>query len=174
MVISKALHQFYIDNNLPTKGGKNDNWFYLHFKFFSIKLPNSNFRKKVIHVHDIQHILYNCDTSWKGEAFISGYEIASGMWKHLPIGFMSLWAMGFTFLNYPKEVLKGFKAGAKSKNLLDFNIDKSDLLKLTKTEVFEILAKKDNFSWFSFIFWSILSLIAFFFPLIILLLFLIL
>ncbi len=90
MLISKELKQFYIQNNLAKDGGKNDAYFLLKFKLFSIKLPNSDFRKKVIHVHDVQHILYDKDVTWKGEAFIAGWEIATNIWKHFPIGLMSL------------------------------------------------------------------------------------
>ncbi|MFT4756031.1 MAG: hypothetical protein ACI91R_000668 [Vicingaceae bacterium] len=32
----------------------------------------------------------------KGEAFISGWEISTGMFKNLPLGFLSLWAMGYS------------------------------------------------------------------------------
>ncbi|OSY87489.1 hypothetical protein WH52_11530 [Tenacibaculum holothuriorum] len=163
MTISKELQQFYKDNNFANDGGFNEKYFDLKFKLFSIKIPNSQFRKDVIHIHDIQHILYNCDTSWKGEAFIAGYEISSGMWKHLPIGFMSLWAMGFSLLNYPKDVLKGYKAGSKSKNLLEITLSKEELLSLTKKEVFDLLSKKDSFCWIDFIFWGILSLFSFLF-----------
>ena len=37
----------------------------------NLRLPNPQFRKDVIHIHDIQHILNNCDITWKGEGFIA-------------------------------------------------------------------------------------------------------
>ena len=104
MTISESLQEFYKDNNFPNDGGESKDFFELKFRLFTLKLPNSQFRKNVIHIHDIQHLIYNCDTSWKGEAFIAGWEIGTKMWKHFPIGFMSLWAMGFSILNYTKEV----------------------------------------------------------------------
>jgi len=126
MLISEKLQQFYIENNLSEDGGENDAYFYLTFKLFSIKLPNSDFRKKVVHIHDIQHILYNKDITWKGEAFIAGWEIATGIWKHFPINLMSLWAMGFGFLIHPKEVLKGYKKGLQVKGVIDLQIPKEE------------------------------------------------
>lgn len=170
MTISQSLQAFYTDNNFPADGGESENYFDLKFKFFSLKLPNSQFRKDVIHIHDIQHILYNCDTSWKGEAFIAGWEIGTKMWKHFPIGMMSLWAMGFSLLNHPKEVLKGYKSGINSIGIIDLEIDKKALLNLSIDELKSIIQKKKtkNLNWFSFLFWFFVSEVVFLFPLLIL------
>ena len=142
MILKEALANFYIQNNLEPEGGVNDNWFHLHFKLFSIKIPNSEFRKKVIHIHDIQHILYNCDTTWKGEAFVAGWEIATGLWKQLPIGFMSLWAMGFSLLNHPSEVMKGYKEGLKVNGIINLSIPKEKLLNLSVLQLKQIIKKE--------------------------------
>jgi len=170
MTISQKLQQFYLENNFPNDGGESDAFFILKFRLFSIKLPNSQFRKDVIHIHDIQHILYECDTTWKGESFIAGWEIGTKMWKHFPIGFMSLWAMGFSFLNYPNEVLKGYKKGINVTGILDLKIEKKALLNLSIEELETIIKKKkpikmNTFRWISFIFWVLISELIVFFPL---------
>lgn len=72
MTIQNALFQFRKENNLALDGGENDIFFSLTFKYFTLKLPNFKFRKDVIYIHDIQHLLYECNTSWYGESFISG------------------------------------------------------------------------------------------------------
>ena len=90
MKLDKLLQEFYIRNGLPPNGGINSDTF--EFKLFGIPVTISNpqFRKKVTIYHDIAHILHNCDTSWRGEAFIVGWEIASGFWKYFPINFSSI------------------------------------------------------------------------------------
>ncbi|MEE9407901.1 MAG: hypothetical protein V3V28_07485 [Polaribacter sp.] len=170
MTVAQSLQQFYTENNFKNDGGKSDDFFELKFKLITLKLPNSQFRKDVIHVHDIQHILYNCDTSWKGEAFIAGWEIGSKMWKHFPIGFMSLWAAGFSLLNYPKEVLKGYKEGIKCKGIIDLPHTEEALLKLSLNEIKELIKKEEtlSFSWWKFLFWSVISSSVFLFPLLLL------
>lgn len=170
MTISQSLQTFYKLNDFPNDGGESKDYFELKFKFFTLKLPNSQFRKEVIHIHDIQHLLYNCDTSWKGEAFIAGWEIGTKMWKHFPIGFMSLWAMGFSIFNHPKEVLKGYKSGINSKGIIDLKMDKATLLSLSISEL-KIIVKKDkkqSLNWFSFLFWCFISELIFLFPVLIL------
>lgn len=166
MNVSQALQEFYIANNLPKEGGVEEDWFYLDFTWFRIKLPNSAFRKKVIHIHDLQHVLYNCDVTWKGEAFIAGWEIATGMWKHLPIGMMSVWAMGYSLLLYPKEVWKGYRSGLSCIGLIELKVSKEALLRMPITEVRQRIHKKTptEFSWSTFLWWCLLSIIVLCFP----------
>ena len=66
MTLDKHLEEFYKENNIPIDGGFNDTSF--NFKVFGIKLklPNPKFRRDAIHIHDLQHVLNHCDTSWKG------------------------------------------------------------------------------------------------------------
>jgi hypothetical protein len=170
MTISHLLKDFYIKNNFPKDGGESKDFFELKFKLFTLRLPNSQFRKKVIHIHDIQHVLYNCDTTWKGEAFIAGWEISTKMWKHFPIGIMSLWAMGFSLLNYPIEVYKGYKAGINNKGIIDLDIEKATLLNLTIPELKTIIQKEKTrkVNWFKFLLWCFNSLLVLIFPIIIL------
>lgn len=169
MKISKALNLFYLRNNLPADGGQNDKYFYLKFKLFTMKLPNLGFRKNVVYIHDIQHILFDCDITWKGESFIAGWEIGTDMWKKLPIGMMSLWAMGFSLLNYPKEVVKGYKKGLRYNNLLSLNIPKQRILNLSIEDINKTMlkSKPQKLNAFIFSFWCFISLTIFFFPLII-------
>lgn len=169
MTIQQELLQFRKANNLALDGGENDTTFSLIFNLFTLKLPNFKFRKKAIHIHDIQHLLYKCDTSWFGESFIAGWEIGTEIWKHFPIGFISLWATGFSLLNYPKQVLKGYKAGLQCKGIIDLQISKDKILKLTLKDIKHLITKKNpaKFNWILFSFWCLLSLIVFLFPLLI-------
>ena len=169
MLISEKLQQFYIENNLSEDGGENDAYFYLTFKLFSIKLPNSDFRKKVVHIHDIQHILYNKDITWKGEAFIAGWEIATGIWKHFPINLMSLWAMGFAFLIHPKEVLKGYKKGLQVKGIIDLQIPKEEIInydiEIVRSKIKKEIPSPYKVHFYSF--WILISQLIFWFPLVV-------
>jgi len=174
MLISEKLQEFYIKNNLSEDGGENDDYFYLTFRLFSLKLPNSNFRKKVVYIHDIQHVLYNKDITWKGEAFIAGWEIATGLWKRFPINIMSLWAMGFSVLTHPKEVLKGYKEGLLVNGVIDLNISKKKLLNY-KLEDLRLKMKKNipvQFNWLSYLIFVTLSLVVVLAPLLLIVSFL--
>ncbi len=174
MIISTALKNFHKANNLPKNGGENDNFFYLKLASISFKLPNPRFRRKVIHIHDIQHVLYDCDTSWKGESYISGWEIATGMWKHLPIGFFSISGMLIGLFLHPSEVYKGFKEGLQHDSLIDSKIPKEELFNLSISQLKNRLKKSKSvkFNWFYFLFWCLMSGTITLFPVLIFIVFL--
>ena len=171
MTLEKLLTEFYITNGIPENGGIEKNTFEMKVFFINLKLPNPKFRKEVTHIHDIQHILNNCDTSWKGEGFISGWEIATGFWKHFPISIFILWAMGYSLWIHPKSVYKGFKKGLNDIGIIDLKISESDFMKMEYSQLIKITrketVKKMGFlQWFMFLFWSLLSQILFLFLLI--------
>lgn len=174
MIISTALKKFHKANNLPENGGENDKVFYLKLASISFKLPNPKFRREVIHIHDIQHVLYDCDTSWEGESFISGWEIATGMWKHLPIGFFSISGMFIGLFSHPFQVYKGFKEGLQYDSLIDSKIPKEELLSLSISQLKNRLKKSKSipFNWFYFLFWCLMSGIITLFPILIFIVFL--
>ncbi|MBE7659683.1 hypothetical protein [Tenacibaculum finnmarkense] len=171
MTLDKLLIEFYAKNGIPKDGGVDDDTF--EFKVFGLKinLPNPKFRREALYIHDIQHILNDCDTSWKGEGFIAGWEISTGIWKYFKLGFLSLWAMGYSLWIYPKSVLNGFKKGINEIGIIDLKISKSNFMKMQYSELVRItkkekIRKMNVLQWTKFLFWVITSQIIFLFPLI--------
>ena len=172
MTLDKLLLEFYKENGIPENGGINKDTFEIKVFGIHLKLPNPKFRKDIIHIHDIQHLLNKCDTSWKGEAFIAGWEISTGFWKYFPICIFSFWAMGYSFWLYPKSVFKGFKKGLNDVGIIDLKISKSDFMKMEFEELQKVTLKEKStemgiIKWLEFIFWWLISQMIFLFPLII-------
>ena len=111
MTLEKYLTNFYKENGIPEKGGVDKNTFEMDVLGIQLKLPNPQFRKDVIHIHDIQHLLNDCDTSWKGEGFIAGWKISTGLWKHFPICVFSIWNIGYSLWIYPRWYIMVLKKG---------------------------------------------------------------
>ena len=173
MTLDKLLIEFYKENGIPENGGIKKDTFEMLVFGINLKLPNPKFRKEVIHIHDIQHLLNKCDTSWKGEAFIAGWEISTGMWKYFPVCTFSFWAMGYSLWLHPKAVFSGFKKGLNDIGIIDLKISKPDLMKMDFNKLVEITAKDKTsdmgfLQWIQFIFWIVISQIIFLFPLVIL------
>ena len=122
MKLDKLLAEFYKKNKIPSDGGVNKNTFEIKVFGIILTLPNPKFRKDVTHIHDIHHLLNKCNTTWKGEAFIAGWEISTGFWKYFPICIFSLWAMGYSIWTHPKTVLKGFKKGLNNIGVIDLSL----------------------------------------------------
>lgn len=171
MTLENLLNEFYERNGIPKDGGVDNKTF--EFKVFGIKLqlPNPKFRRDALHIHDIQHLLNNCDTSWRGEGFISGWEISTGMGKYFPLGVLSLWAMGYSLWLYPKAVFRGFKKGLNDIGIIELKFSKPEFMAMSFEELKKV-TKKQRYTemgvlqWFEFLFWSLLSQIVLFFPLI--------
>lgn len=170
MTIRELLEKFYSDNGLPIYGGSEQYTFLLTVFGLKLYVPNFKFRKKALYIYDVEHILNNCDTSWKGEAFIAGWEISTGMWRHIPLAFLSLWAMGYSLWLHPKQVFYGFKTGLNFIGIIDLTINKEDLLNLHYYELENLLRKDTTVSmgllqWCIFLFWCFIGEFVFLLPL---------
>jgi hypothetical protein len=172
MSIKQLLTNFYIQNGIPENGGEDNDTFIMKMFGLSVTLPNPEFRKKATYIHDLQHILNDQDTSWKGEGFIAGWEISTGMWKHFFLGLMSLWAMGYSFWLHPKAVFNGFKKGINNLGIIDLKISKEEFMVMEKDELIRLTSNTHHIqmgllSWIQFLFWSFASQIIFLMPLLI-------
>lgn len=162
MTVGSMLDKFYVDNGIPADGGIDSDTFEMNVFFMHLKLPNPNFRKEMTYIHDMQHILNGCDTSWKGEGFISGYEIGTGYWKQLPINFFIFWAFGYSLWLYPKNVFYGFKKGLNSIGIVDLKISKFDFMKMEFDQLVDITTRSQTVEmkvgqWLQFLLWCMVS-----------------
>lgn len=170
MNLEQALDEFYAQNNIPLKGGIDQDTFQLKFGWFKLTLPNPQYRKDILYIHDLQHVLNNCDTSWKGEGFIAGWEIATGLVKRFPIGLYSLGAVGYSVWMYPKTVFQGYRKGRNEIGIIDLGLSKQELLQL---DLNELIAKTKKGApttmglpqWLSFVAWVFISQLFFLGPL---------
>ena len=173
MKIEELLNQFYLNNGLPLNGGVSKNTFNFKLGIFNIPVPNPKFRKDVVHIHDIEHILNNCDTSHKGEAFIAGWEVGTRFYKYFPINIFIFLAFGYSLLMYPKTVFKGFKKGLNNIGIIDLGLSKTELMQMERNQLVKITQRQDRaklgFTQLSeLIFCTIISQIFLFSPIILL------
>jgi hypothetical protein len=169
MTLDKLLAEFYKRNGIPENGGINEDTFEIKVLGMILTLPNPRFRKDVTHIHDIAHILNKQNTTWKGEAFIAGWEISTGFWKYFPICTFSLWAMGYSFWFQHKAVFLGFKKGLNVIGIIDLKISKPKLIKTEYSQLIKITTKEKTIKmgiveWIQFLFWLLISQIIFLFP----------
>lgn len=127
--LQDLLEEFYKREGIP-KGGIDCKYFSIQILGVNLQLPNLAYRKKVIHVHDLQHVLNQCDTSWKGEAYIAGWELGTGIWRHPILALVTLWTMGYCIWQFPKAVYRGYKKGLAMTGIIDLKMSKEDLLAL--------------------------------------------
>lgn len=173
MNLREELNQFYKINNIPPKGGVELSTFEVPLPIFTLKLPNLSWRKKMLYIHDLEHILNQQDTTWKGEMYIAAWEVSTGFWKNFPLIIFPLWTMGWGIWKHPQVVIKGFWKGNTNKGIANLNIPEEKLMEMNLSELKTLT--NNNRSSYSFIYftfkfttWLLTSQIVFWSPLIIL------
>lgn len=173
MTLREHLDQFYYTYNIPAKGGFYDKTFEIPFPLFTLTLPNFSWRKKMLYIHDLEHVLNEQDTTWKGEMFIASWEISTGFYKNFPIIIFPLWTMGWGLWKHPTSVLRGFLKGSTSCGIVNLNIEQEKLLELNLSQL-QTLTKANSrkrfnlLFYFKFLGWGLISQFIFFLPAIIL------
>ena len=79
--------------------------------------------------------------------------------------------MGYSLWLYPKAVFRGFKKGLNDIGIIELKFSKPEFMAMSFEELKKV-TKKQRYTkmgvlqWFEFLFWSLLSQIVLFFPLI--------
>lgn len=84
---------------------------------FSVPVPNTRGRARALPCHDLHHVLTEYPTTWRGEAEIAAWELASGCGRHLTVWLINLAAMGLGLFIAPRAVLRAFTRGRRCGNL---------------------------------------------------------
>ncbi len=173
MTLREELDKFYATYHLPENGGVDDKTFGVPLPFFHLTLPNFNWRRKRLYIHDLEHILNKQDTTWRGEMFIASWEIATGFWKYFPLCIFPLWTMGFGLWKHPASVYKGFSKGSHDTGIAALDISRENLLSLNVEKLHELTKNKRNGSKLlmnlRLLSWSIVATVVFLSPVIVLL-----
>lgn len=159
MNLQQHLNDFYVQYNIPENGGEDDKTFEVPLPFLKLILPNFSWRKKMLYVHDLEHILNQQDTTWKGEIFIASWEIATGFWRYFPICIFPLWTMGWGLWKHPSSVLKGFKKGSADRGIANLEIPKSQLLTMNLAQLRELTLNKASSKSMLFFKFKLISLV---------------
>ncbi|MFA6582239.1 MAG: hypothetical protein WCS79_10580 [Paludibacter sp.] len=169
MTLSDHLDEFYEQYNIPPNGGVNDKVFEVPLPFFKLKLPNLSWRRKMLYIHDLEHILNQQDVSWKGEMFIASWEISTGFWKNFPVILFPLWTMGWGLWKHPSSVYKGFRKGHSDRGIAGLNINKEKLLTMNLSQLKVLTQGKrtdpsQSLLVIRLFFWTLISQIVFLTP----------
>lgn len=138
--ILTELKDYWKSQNLPFDGGVKQKFNSAKIGNFSFKYPNLD--GKALILHDINHLITNYKTNWKGECEVSAWELASGGRK----GYSKTWIypISLTVLGLficPTRTYEAFKNGIGKQNSFIIS-KKTNILKLTKMEIYEYLHNK--------------------------------
>ena len=131
MTLGEARAEYFRRSGFSPDGGYAERWIKVKVWRIPIWLPNTAGRVRAVKLHDLHHVLTEYETTWRGEAEISAWEIGSGglhkFWAGWWLDLMNL-AQG-SLVN-PRGVFNGFMRGRRSRNLFDREFDEQMLNEL--------------------------------------------
>lgn len=116
MTVEEALTVFFGSEHLGREAYE-DAVNYAKIGPITIPFPNPSARRRIVYLHDVNHILSGYDTTYGGEGEVSAWELASGFPRHCWIGYFYA-PIAFTagLFVAPLRMWKAWKRGRKEKN----------------------------------------------------------
>jgi ubiquinone biosynthesis protein Coq4 len=123
----RAARQIYFDANGFDNGGYAEKWVKLKAGPFRFAFPNIEARVRSVKLHDLHHVITEYDTTWRGEAEIGAWELASGCARHWPAWVLNLGAVSIGVWLCPRLTWRAWKRGRRSRNLYRETFDEAML-----------------------------------------------
>ena len=115
----EARAAYFLEQRMPADGGYAARWVKLQAGPVRFAFPNSDARRRAVRFHDLHHLLTGYQTSWRGEAEIGAWEIASGCRDHWAAWFLNLQVFALGLVIAPRASFRAFVRGRRSRNLYD-------------------------------------------------------
>jgi hypothetical protein len=94
-----------------------ERWVKLKMGPIPIAFPNTAARKRTVKLHDLHHIATEYQTTWRGEAEISAWELAAGCHRHWVAWALNSAAMFMGLFIAPRRTVRAFRRGRSSRTL---------------------------------------------------------
>jgi hypothetical protein len=113
---ARVLH--FERSGFPPDGGYDGRWIKVKVWRVPVRLPNTPGRRRAVRLHDLHHVLTEYPTTWRGEAEISAWEIASGGLRRYWAGWvLDLMNVAQGLVVNPRGAFRAFVRGRRSRNL---------------------------------------------------------
>ncbi|HEY9402763.1 MAG TPA: hypothetical protein VIQ24_08705 [Pyrinomonadaceae bacterium] len=113
----RAARERYFEINNFEGGGYEEGWVKMRAGPIPIWFPNTVARVKAVKFHDLHHVLTEYPTTWKGEAEIGAWEVATGCAAHYQAWLLNLLAFAIGLWINPRGVYRAFIRGRRTRNL---------------------------------------------------------
>lgn len=113
----RTARERYFELNNFKDGGYEEGWVKMKAGPVPIWFPNTVARVKAVKFHDLHHVLTEYPTTWRGEAEIGAWEVATGCAAHYQGWLLNLLAFAIGLVINPRGVYRAFLRGRHSRNL---------------------------------------------------------
>ena len=116
-ILRDVRAEYFKRNGLGADGGYSADWVRFRLGPITVPMPNTNARRRALPPHDLHHIATGYDTSWKGEAEIAAWELASGCGPYVAAWTLNFSAFVIGLFIAPRRTWRAFRRGRASKSL---------------------------------------------------------
>jgi hypothetical protein len=109
----REARQAYFDRSGFDTSGYEDRWVKLPAGPLAFYLPNLQGRKKCIAIHDLDHVVTEYETDWRGELRIAGFEIGMGCGRYWFGWMVNSQGVALGVLLYPRDVFRAYVRGRR-------------------------------------------------------------
>ena len=117
LTLGAARAAYYDRNGFGADGGDALNWVPVKVLGLTLKIPNSEGRRRAVRLHDLHHVLTGYNTDLRGEAEIGAWELASGCLRWPAATVLNLFALGIGMVMAPRRLAHAWARGRKTRNL---------------------------------------------------------
>jgi len=117
MKLAVARARYYDANHFGPDGGDALAWVPIKLGRITVKIPNTEGRRRAVRFHDLHHIVTGYQTDVPGESEIAAWELASGCTRWPAATVLNLAGLAFGILVWPKRCARAWALGRHTKNL---------------------------------------------------------
>jgi hypothetical protein len=117
MTMGDARTRYYEINGFGADGGDSLKWVPIKVLGVTLYIPNTEGRRRAVRIHDLHHVATGYQATFRGEAEIAAWELASGCWQWPAAFILNLGALGMGMLIAPRRVARAWARGRKTRNL---------------------------------------------------------
>ncbi|HEU4614253.1 MAG TPA: hypothetical protein VFS15_19295 [Kofleriaceae bacterium] len=115
--LGDARSTYYRVNGFGDDGGDSLAWVPLKIWFFTIKIPNTDGRRRAVRIHDLHHVVTGYQTDLRGEAEIGAWELATGCLRWPAAFVLNLFALAIGIVIAPRRMARAWARGRRTHNL---------------------------------------------------------
>ena len=117
LTLGAARAAYYEANGFGTDGGDALAWVPLKLWKLTLKIPNTDGRRRAVRIHDLHHVVTGYATTLVGEAEIGAWELASGCLQMPAAVVLNLGAVAVGVAIAPGRCVRAWARGRATRNL---------------------------------------------------------
>ncbi len=119
--LGAARAAYYERNHFGADGGDSLDWVPIKVLGLTLKIPNTDGRRRAVRIHDLHHVVTGYETDLRGEAEIGAWELASGCLRWPAATVLNFFALAMGTAIAPRRMFRAWARGRHTRNLYSEN-----------------------------------------------------